>query len=327
VGIFLGRNARADAFNEPTAQELLPGKLLRQWRAAEGGLFLAPDNLQHPLLARFRSVETAVPWDGLPVFRHWQLGDLAKGVGVIVNYSNDQPAILEKPVGKGRVLTMTTPISDAASRRDAWNILPTGEEPWPFVMLANELMYYLVGRGEAQRNYRAGDIAVLRLEPGQVRPMFLLTTPRGDQIRQVADEKQQAVTVTATDIPGNYRLAAGGQQDGVLLGFSVNVPPEATRLERTSGNELKTALGDMPLRIARSRDEIDRSVNLGRVGRELYPLLIVLLALVLAGEYLLSNRFYRQAFNQPDEQVARRAGLARGGFKEQADVPEAAIAK
>ena len=62
---------------------------------------------------------------------------------------------------------MTTPISDPASRRDAWNLLPTGDEPWPFVMLANEMMYYLVGSGQQRLNYLAGDTAVVHLGAGR----------------------------------------------------------------------------------------------------------------------------------------------------------------
>ena len=36
---------------------------------------------------------------------------------------------------------MTTPVSEArnATADDRWNLLPTGFEPWPFVMFANEM--------------------------------------------------------------------------------------------------------------------------------------------------------------------------------------------
>ena len=55
VAIFLGRNALpVDSFNAPQAQELLPGKLLRQVRRPDGDLYLAPRDYQHPILAAFR---------------------------------------------------------------------------------------------------------------------------------------------------------------------------------------------------------------------------------------------------------------------------------
>jgi hypothetical protein len=46
--------------------------------------------------------------------------------------------------------------------------------------------------------------------------------------------------------------------------------------------------------VAGSRQEIDRDISTGRVGRELFPTLMLLLAVVLAGELLVANRFYRE---------------------------------
>ena len=117
VAIFLGRNAMpVDSFNAPQAQELLPGKLLRQARRPDGDLYLAPRDFQHPILAAFRGQAGAIPWEMFPVFRYWELEQLAKGVGVVLPYSDGRPALLERPVGQGRVLTMTTPVSDRPSR-------------------------------------------------------------------------------------------------------------------------------------------------------------------------------------------------------------------
>jgi hypothetical protein len=47
-------------------------------------------------------------------------------------------------------------------------------------------------------------------------------------------------------------------------------------------------------RLAHTREQIDRDISAGRVGRELFPPLIVLLAAVLALELFVSNRFYRE---------------------------------
>lgn len=320
VGIFLGRNASpSDSFNEPLPQELLPGKLLRQWRTGEA--FLAPDAFGHPILAKFAPLAGNVPWDALPIFRHWQLGPLAEGAAVVLRYSNAQPALVERPVGKGRVLTLTTTISDPANRRDTWNLLPTGEDPWPFVMLANEMLMYLVGSGAERLNYTAGDTAVVPIEESQRRPFYSLATPRGDQIRTPLDDKQDAVVVTTTEVPGNYRLQAGGEEQGVELGFSVNLPATVSELERVTPEELKTVFGETPFRLARGREEIDRSVSAGRVGQELYPYLIMLLVVVLAAEQVLSNRFYQDYDTAaPKSRAAQFAGRAAAAKKEPADV-------
>jgi hypothetical protein len=292
LGIFLGRNASpAEAFNEPLAQELLPGPLTRQWNEPDG-VYLAPQSNQHPVLAYFRGITDSIPWEVMPVFRHWQIAQLADGAAIVAAFSNNRPAIVDRPIGRGRVVTLTTPVSDP-NRADAWNQLPTGEGAWPFQKLMQGMVQYLVGSAQQRLNYLAHDTAIIRLGPGNEFPIYVLDTPRGDLLRTPVDEKQNALIVTSTETPGNYRLRAGGGQDQANLGFSVNLPGSVSQLARVSGDELQAVFGDTPFRLAASREEIDRSVSAGRVGQELYPYLIVLVVLLLAGEQVLSNRFYQ----------------------------------
>ncbi len=217
---------------------------------------------------------------------------MAKGAAVVIAFSNTLPALIEQPIGRGRVLTMTTPVSDSANDPDGWNRLPTGEEPWPFVVLANEMMFYLTSGSHSKLNYLAGETAVIRLPADAHQSIFSLVPPQGDPLRQAVDERQNAVVVSSTDLPGNYRLQAGGD-DGVRLGFSVNGSPETSQLERATPEELASVFGDVPYRVARNQAEIVRDVNLDRVGREIYPLLMLLAVLALLAEQWLANRFYR----------------------------------
>ena len=47
--------------------------------------------------------------------------------------------------------------------------------------------------------------------------------------------------------------------------------------------ELSGIFGPLQFRLARTRQQIDRDVSAGRVGRELYPVLILIVALVAGG--------------------------------------------
>ena len=86
---------------------------------------------------------------------------------------------------------MTTPISDAASDPNAWNQLPTGFKPWPFVILSNEMLLYLAGSGEERLNYAAGDRATIRLEPSQMQTDFMVgNLQQGEPIKITADQKK-----------------------------------------------------------------------------------------------------------------------------------------
>jgi hypothetical protein len=295
VAIFLGRNARSiDSFNTAQAQELLAGNLLRQARRPDGDLFLTPRDLQHPILAPFRVQSGSVPWDRSPVFRYWELDKPHPGVGVVLPFSDGRPAVLERPIGSGRALTVTTPISDRPNQ-NPWNLLPVSDEAWPFLILVNQMASYLVGSGNEQLNYFAGQTAVLQLDPETQRTNYLLTGPGNVSVPISADPQRHRLVITATELPGNYRVQSGGRESGFDRPLSVNLAPEQTQLERLDKNELSQIFAPDKIRVARTKEQIDRDISMGRVGRELFPPLILAVAVFLALESVLANRFYRSA--------------------------------
>jgi hypothetical protein len=295
VAIFLGRNAQPlTAFNVPAALDLLPGKLVRQVRRPDGA-YLAPGDFQHPVLRAFGDYAGSIPWDAFPVFRYWQFDKLAAGVHVIVPLTDDGPVLLERPLGKGRVLTLATPVSDRPDQ-EAWNLLPVGDA-WPFVILANEMASYLVGSSQQQLNYYAGQTAVLHLESDKDFHSYVLTVldaPDSVEVRLTPDLKQRVVLVTSTNREGNYRVQAGGSDAGVDRGFSVNVSREQTELERLDPKEFQALFGPSAYRLARDSNQLEGNVTEGRVGRDLYPFVILAVAVALALEHLMANRFYKE---------------------------------
>jgi hypothetical protein len=305
VAVFLGRHAQPIAsFNDSKAQEILAGRLVRQARAPRDKIcHLAPREYQHPILndPAFHAMVGQIPWDLFPVFRYWELDHLAAGVSVIVPYNDDRPAILERPVGAGKVVTMTTPVSDRGDDQP-WNLLLLSVEPWPFVAVVNQMMLYLVGSADAQLNYFAGQAALLPLDRQDPRGNYLVTEPPKDSLKphettkyQIPiDPQRNVLTVTTTDQPGNYLVEAGGEQSGVRRGFSVNLAPEQTQLSRLPKEKLKELFGPFEYRLAQNLDQLDRQINTARVGRELFPLLILVVALVLGAEHVLANKFYKK---------------------------------
>jgi hypothetical protein len=291
VAVFLGRNARPlDSFNQTDAQTVLAGKLTVQARRPEGDLHLAPRDYQHPVLKPLARWAGSVPWGAFPVFRYWDL-DLAAGVQPIINFSDRRPALVERPLGSGRAVTMTTPISDRPSE-DPWNLLPSGEA-WPFLAVTNQLMTYLVGAGDEQFNYYAGQSAVLRLDPLAKYSTYVVSTPQDLKLPLPVDQQRHVLVFTATDQVGNYRVQAGGEATGVDRGFSVNLSSEQSRLDRLPQERLRDFFGERAFRLVRDQKQLDREVTSGRVGRELFPVLILLVAMVLGLEQLTANRFYK----------------------------------
>ena len=151
VGVFLGRHAEPiEAFNSRAAQRLLPGVVREQVSRKEGDAFLAPQNYQHPILKPFAPYAARTPWNKFPIYRYWRITDVAANASTVIAYSDGGTALLERTIGKGaavgRVLLMSTSISDPVSR-DAWNYLPVSigdAKAWPYVILANQMLSYLV---------------------------------------------------------------------------------------------------------------------------------------------------------------------------------------
>lgn len=295
VAIFLGRNAEpVDAFNAQPAQKLLPGKLEIRVPRPDLDTYLAPSDYRHPILREFGQLPGTVPWDASPVVEYWKLRDLAKGVDVVIPYNDPvasvaPPALLERPVGRGRVVTMTTPVSDDLNR-DPWNYLPAD---WPYMVLVNETLSYLVGASQEQLNYYAGQTVILKLDPQSTHRSYVVTAPPDVTFPLSADLKQHVLVVTEPDRLGNYRVQAGGTS-GVDRGFSVNLRPEQTRMDRLSQEDLDELFGSQKYRLARDRSQIERDVSLGRVGPELFPWVILLVALILGAEHVVANKFYRE---------------------------------
>ncbi len=318
LAIWLGHNADLKELNTGATRDLLPGVLDQQWRAGARSVFLAPTDLQHPVLAAFRGTETSNPWVDFPVLRHWQFAALDPGVTVITNYNNRLPAILEKPLGRGKVLTMTTPVSESANDPNAWNMLATGFEPWPFVMLSNEMLLYLVGAADERFNYAAGEEVILQIPDSQRGLTFTLTNPAGDVLSPNVNQITGLLRTQATEFAGHYRLRAGGTEGGVTRGFSVNIPAALSELTRLTSDELDARLGKGTYHLAKTRDEIDRSVSTARSGTELFPLLILLVALILGAEFILANKFYKR-----DDLGAGQGKASLAGFQENGTTPAA----
>ncbi len=292
LALMLGAQAGdGSSFNVAEAAALMPGRLGRQYRVSGRDVYLAPHSYDHPILREFRSFASSVPWDQFPVFKYWHLQQLATETQVVLRYGNNQPALLERSVGRGTVLTMTTPITELQRPRgrQAWNEL-AGPDDWPRFILVNQLMQYLTQHEVGQYDFRTGQTVVLPNRSDEQPSRYLLFAPHGEsQPVQARDDK---LTITMTEMPGTYRLK--GDRDGpVSRGFSVNLPLRASLLERTNKAELDKLLGADRYQLAHDRELIERQQGRQRAGREFFPLLMVILALTLILEQLLANRFYR----------------------------------
>ncbi len=80
----------------------------------------------------------------------------------------------------------------------------------------------LAGAGQTQLNYLAGQTIVLPLSSEEQVSSYVLQLPDGSAMRQSLTSGQHNLSIAATEALGNYRVRAGGDQEQLDRGFSVN---------------------------------------------------------------------------------------------------------
>ncbi|QDT70450.1 hypothetical protein MalM25_33980 [Planctomycetes bacterium MalM25] len=298
VGVFLGREATLDAFNAPNAQTVLPAKLV--WRSRDE-TYLKPTSFSHPAIRPLAPYAERIFWQAFPVLQRWELDEPVEGAAVVARYADGGPAIVERQLGRGRVVVMTTSVSDRLDGPDPWNLLPTGDDPWPFVLLARSLSDYLTGAAETRLDYTAGEPVVVPLPAGVETPAYVLRTPGGDALRQTVPPGRGELSIPSATGPGAYRLEAGAEVD---RRFVVNLAADAGRLQRVDVDELRESLGGGEIELIRGGEALASAIDLGRVGRELYGWVLLAAAAALIGEQWVSNRYYRNAEGEANEGAA-----------------------
>lgn len=290
-GLFIALGERIDAvsYQSAQAQSVLPGKLVEEVRRPDG-VYLSVDRFNHPILSRFKEWGT----DDLvnrPALRYFKVEPTGESA-TIASYSDGGAAILERSFGssrRGRAVLLTT-AAHSRPGADSWTELPLG---WSFVALADQIAKYLAGEAEARFNFLAGQPVPLEI-PG-AGGLVAVTDPTGQVERLAIDPGERTATVPPTKSLGNFRVDANESAGSPLRAFSVNESVEESNLSPLDQEKLAELIGKERLAIARGPGDIERVVGEGRVGRELFPWLMLLVVTLIAVEGYFANRFYRRA--------------------------------
>ena len=298
--IILGAGSdKASVFNASPLASLLPGKLSgpsARSSAAQASYF-QPVALSHPVFHPFGQYADEVLWNSYPVFRHWNFESLSETAQVLIKYSDESgPALLAQSVGRGQVITLTTPIPEpSVASRALWNEMSVGEDTWPSFFLILGCVRTLSGADQAKVNYAAGEAVSLTNDPLNWPSRYELFLPNAQRLS--VEARDGRVNVGQFDQPGIYRLR-GQRTQPITRSVSVNAPAADTVLERLTPEQLDERLGAGTYRLARDRDAIESSVGQARFGRELYPLLMLFVAGLFLAEQAMSNRFYMLKFSR-----------------------------
>ena len=272
-----------------------------------GGYQFDASDLSHPIVAPFRG-NPAAGLDRVVTLEYLQ-ARLAAGspARVALKFSSGDPAIIERQVGRGRCVLLTTSADVSWS---TWAVHPT------FPPLIHEIVRFAAEGRWHERQRLVGEPIARTLTGRESSDKITLKSPDGSEqvLRPVVSENRADVSFVGTSHPGIYDLmlegpgeasgqpstaAAGDKSSGSVRHelYAVNVDPRESDLEMVDEKVLRSAtLAGVPY---------DRRSDWGHESRELGAsepatsglarwLLVAMLALLLVEPLLAWN--FRQGF-------------------------------
>lgn len=282
-----GRGIQVGPWTTPEALAVLPGKLdvVRLFRNPCG---LDVKDAGNPLLAEFDVQGAAADVALIPVWKCWNV-EPADDARVMVRFTDDRstPAVVERGIGRGRAALFTTAGNLEFDERKQWNGLARTS---PFFVLVNRLALFITGRTDAKFNFYANDAVIL--ENDRERPIrdYLLRKPSGAQLPGNAAADSDSIWIEDANELGHYLIKPRGE--GRPISFSVNHDSGESNFSRVTTTDLDNLFGEGRYSVARDVESLTRSVTAGRLGVEVFPLILGIVLILFCLELLSANQFY-----------------------------------
>ncbi len=314
LAIFLGDQVDADAYNRLLYREgsgLLPAKIgqVAICPAESAGWGIGEIDAAHPLTARLAAGEASLlqnvrvrecfrcepgEAESAEAASLTQPASAAADertparILIRLNSADKDPLVVDQSLGRGHVVMFTS------STDKEWNNLP--DQP-AYVVWAMELVQYLARRAEAGGQQLVGAPIVIPFDGERYQPPATLKPPTfpADPASRIEPQPdpgtgQTVLSWTRTDEPGIYRFdlsEISGRT--VTRPMAVNVDTRESDLGRADEAALRASMPNLNLSYVTGRDLAAlRDVE---VRRELWPIALILLVVVLMSEQALGWYF------------------------------------
>ncbi len=302
VLIFLGDQVDADLYNAALYREgegLLPGELTEIVSSAGGAHLVVTDRL-HPAMRGlsgegdplgigqipFLEYFGCVPHEGVP-------GDESipaaarRSARVVARFddADENPAIVERAFGRGRVLLVTTAVDKE------WHQWPDHPTFLPIVM---ELARYVTRGANTDVQTLVGESIELSFDPALFEPDAIVRTPAYPNERELGvtaapapDGRGMVLSWEHSEQAGMYRFLLRRRDGGEEIRMvAVNIDPRESDLTAALEDELRRTAGDVPVKYIKGLDALVGSS--GEARTEVWRLMLVIAVCVLMMEQLLA---------------------------------------
>ena len=180
-------------------------------------------DLRHPIFNIFAGSSTGTILR--PKFRRYVRVVPDSGAVVLGRYDTDDPFLVERGIGEGKVLLYTSTFNTN------WTDFPVNEMYVPFVY---QLVKHVLSAAEERYLYTVGDVVPLNGRPGEE---WDVRTPAGDLFKIMLDEFGTGF-FRETEEPGHYVAA----QERSQFFFSVNINMSESELDFRDREEVYAAI-------------------------------------------------------------------------------------
>jgi hypothetical protein len=301
LALYLGPQLKPGFANQKLyrSQQPAEGLLPLSWKNGEGSrAVLTSVRWTHPLLASLQDpILSDFAQSGFRTYANLA-GIPGKNDVVLARFDDDVPAILEHPLGAGRVLVFNT------SANDDWTDLPKRKS---FLPLLDRTLSYL-SSGGVKRSFVVGDTVTLPLSSG-VKSDVKVVAPSGVELtpRLLAQRGQIHLHLDEVVEAGVYRVNGTGKDNVV---FCVNAPRTDSALGPMDAKALEEWWRPASFEVV-SAESASQQLREQSSHWPLWPALIVLAGLLLLAETVYVHRLCPRADPKTADAVVPQRGVLR----------------
>ncbi|MDR4508656.1 MAG: VWA domain-containing protein [Candidatus Brocadiaceae bacterium] len=286
----LGNRVEAEYYNN-AFRTLLPQQLYTTRTFSsdnslsdERPLFLKTGVTAHPVMRDFS--ETYVGFlSSVNIYRLFYINPTpVENTQTILLYSDDTPALIERQVGLGKTVLLTTTIDRS------WTDFPV--KPF-FVPLMQQLCRYVSGTvpGEIQNEI------VVKQEWQYPCPYGIsgieIIDPKGTKrsLQPQFVQNESAFLYDETHIPGIYAITVEGKSHAQFpMCFSVNLDASESKLKKIDPKKITALMGDINFTLTASHRDEERTVLMGDAKKTLWGLFLFFILCMLVAESYISRK-------------------------------------
>jgi hypothetical protein len=227
-------------------------------------------------------------------------GALGKSDAVLARFDDEVPAILERPLGAGRVLILNT------SANDEWSDLPS--EKRIFIPLLDRMLSYL-SSGGVKHSFTVGAAVTLPLADYDPKSEVAVVTPSGAKLtpRLIAQRGMTLLHLDDVAEAGSYRVERVGKNNIV---FAVNAPRTDSPLSPMDGQALKEWFAPAEVDIL-SAESAGQQLGEQSSHWPLWPALVFLAGLLLIAETIYVHLLCPRANPKTADAVVPQRGVLK----------------